>query len=447
MLRTLRLAAAALAAAVLLPAAPAFGSIHTVAPGETLWGIALSHGLSAGAVAAANGLSPEARVVAGTNLTIPALGATTTAAPAAAPGAAGAGGGVRVRWGDTLSALAARNGVSLARLAAANGLDPDRPLLAGTTLRLPGPAASAVSTAATPSPSRSSAPASAAGSTAPSASGATGSGGGLRVRFGDTLSEIAARNGVSLARLAAANGLDPSKPLLAGTTLRLPAQGGVGASAAPATATSAAPAPIGAYKVRPGDTLSELATRSRVPVAQMAFMNGLDPRKPLLAGTILKLPTGSPVVATTPPPQRTIVPAAPPVATGGRLSAAQIGSIAAQHGVPSSLATAIAWQESGFNNGMLSDANARGIMQMLPGTWDWVQANLARARLNPSSPEDNVKAGSLYLAQLLRDTNGDPAMAAAAYYQGLSSVRRIGMLPETRRYVANVMALRARFGG
>ena len=40
-----------------------------------------------------------------------------------------------------------------------------------------------------------------------------------------------------------------------------------------------------------------------------------------------------------------------------------------------------------------------------------------------------------------------PSMAAAAYYQGLASVQRIGMLPETQRYVANVMALRSRFGG
>jgi soluble lytic murein transglycosylase-like protein len=86
-------------------------------------------------------------------------------------------------------------------------------------------------------------------------------------------------------------------------------------------------------------------------------------------------------------------------------------------------------------------------MQVMPGTWEWVQSNLSRTRLDPSSPADNVRAGSLYLAQLLRETNGDPAMAAAAYYQGLSSVRRIGMLPETRRYVANVMALRGRFGG
>jgi soluble lytic murein transglycosylase-like protein len=86
-------------------------------------------------------------------------------------------------------------------------------------------------------------------------------------------------------------------------------------------------------------------------------------------------------------------------------------------------------------------------MQILPGTWSWVQANLTRGRLDPASPADNVRAGSLYLAHLLRETRGDPALAAAAYYQGLSSVRRIGMLPETRRYVANVLALRGRFGG
>ena len=38
-------------------------------------------------------------------------------------------------------------------------------------------------------------------------------------------------------------------------------------------------------------------------------------------------------------------------------------------------------------------------------------------------------------------------MAAAAYYQGLSSVRRVGMFPETQQYVDNVLALRSRFGG
>ena len=117
------------------------------------------------------------------------------------------------------------------------------------------------------------------------------------------------------------------------------------------------------------------------------------------------------------------------------------------NGAPASLATAIAWQESGFNNAMVSAANARGVMQVLPGTWDWVQQNLALRKLDPANPIDNVGAGVLYLGRLLRETGGDPAMAAAGYYQGLASVRRIGMLPETQRYVANVLALRGRYGG
>jgi soluble lytic murein transglycosylase-like protein len=275
--------------------------------------------------------------------------------------------------------------------------------------------------------------------------------GGLRVRLGDTLSGLAARHGVSLGRLAAVNGLDPAGTLLAGTMLRLPPAGAAtGAGAAPgAGASASAPPALGAYTVRRGDTLSALASRSRVPLAQMAQMNGLDPGRPLLAGTVIKLPTGSPLAgsAATPAPRPAIVPAAAPLPSPGRLTAPQVASIAAQHGAPGSLAAAIAWQESGFNNAMRSSANARGIMQILPGTWDWVQANLSRSRLDPASAEDNVRAGSLYLAQLLRETGGDPALAAAAYYQGLSSVRRIGMLPETRRYVDNVLALRARFGG
>ena len=62
------------------------------------------------------------------------------------------------------------------------------------------------------------------------------------------------------------------------------------------------------------------------------------------------------------------------------MSAAQIGQVAAAHGVPASLAEAIAWQESGFNNNLVSDANARGVMQILPGTWSWINSNLALSR-------------------------------------------------------------------
>ena len=96
---------------------------------------------------------------------------------------------------------------------------------------------------------------------------------------------------------------------------------------------------------------------------------------------------------------------------------------------------------------MVSSANARGVMQVMPGTWDYVQDNLASRPLDPDSAVDNVHAGTLFLRQLLRESGGDPEIAAASYYQGATSVREDGMLPETRRYVDNVMALRSRFGG
>src|SRR3954451_18897487 len=213
------------------------------------------------------------------------------------PGAPALGATHLVTPGETLSGIAAANGLSTGAAPAANAMSPPAFAISGTRLTIPAPGSVATApVAATSAPSTAAAP----------------TGGGLRVRWGDTLSAIAVRNGVSLARLAAVNGLDPSRPLLAGAPRLLTASGGAGESAAPAATPTAAPAPIGAYTVRPGDTLSDLAVRSRVPMAQMAFMNGLDPKKPLLAGTVIKLPTGSPVTATAPAPARTLAPAAPP---------------------------------------------------------------------------------------------------------------------------------------
>src|SRR6185436_5996619 len=131
----------------------------------------------------------------------------------------------------------------------------------------------------------------------------------------------------------------------------------------------------------------------------IASMNGLDPNGVLLAGTVIKLPTGSPAPAgaSEPAPATTRVPQAAPYASSGRVSSADIAAVASRNGVPASLAAAIAWQESGFNNAMVSSANARGVMQVMPGTWSYVQQNLADRALDPSSATDNVHAGVLYL--------------------------------------------------
>ena len=284
------------------------------------------------------------------------------------------------------------------------------------------------------------------------------------VNPGETLWSIAASRNLTTRTVAAYNGISEDANVVLGTQVKVPtvAEGAAALAALGSTervlrspgmtvvATPAgAPRPQGAYVVRPGDTLTGLAAHSGVPVAQMAYMNGLRPTARLLIGTVIKLPAGAPAPpqASAPLPAARIVPKANPIPTAGRLSADRVSQLAAQHGAPGSLATAIAWQESGFNNALVSSANARGIMQVMPGTWEWVQQNLAAAPLDPRSPEDNVRAGSLYLARLMRETGGNARLAAAGYYQGLSSVRERGMFDDTKRYVDNVLALRARFGG
>jgi soluble lytic murein transglycosylase-like protein len=283
---------------------------------------------------------------------------------------------------------------------------------------------------------------------------------------GETLWSLAAAQNMTTRAFAAANGLPENANVVLGSTIKLPTVGeaAVALQSAPAatataasTSTSAAsgtatpstgPAPLGGYTVRPGDTLSGLAAQSGVSVTQMAYMNGLNPTAFLISGTVIKLPTGAPTPANAAEPApAAVVPAASPNPTSGTVTSGDIATVATRNGVPASLSSAIAWQESGFNNAMVSSANARGVMQVMPGTWAWVQQNLAKRQLNPNLPIDNVGAGVLYLGHLLAETGGDQELAAAGYYQGLDSVRRIGMLPETRQYVDNVMALRARFGG
>jgi len=267
---------------------------------------------------------------------------------------------------------------------------------------------------------------------------------------GETFWSIAAANNFTTRSLAAANGLPETANVVLGQTIWIPSEGEAASalSGGAAQGGSAAPEPMGAYTVQPGDTLSAIAARSGVGVSQLAWMNGLDPERYLLSGTPLKLPTGAaPAPAPASAPAPAAVPDAAPHPTPGFVTPGEIGATASAHGVSPSLATAVAKQESGFNNGLVSSANARGVMQILPGTWDWIQGNLTSTPLDSYSAQENVHAGVMYLGRLVRDTGGDEAAATAAYYQGLGSVRRSGLFPETQRYVADVMALRRQYGG
>ncbi len=390
------LLALAAAAALASPAGADADLLHKVAPGESLSSIAAADRISITALAGANRLRPDARLLAGALLRIPPPG-TGIRRPAASPPKTTSH-RYTVRPGDTLSGLAARARVSVSRLAALNHLRPNALLIAGAVLTLPG--APATRAAATPTL------------------------GSHVVAIGDTLSAIAARAGVSVSRLAALNHMRVDGVLIAGANLSVPATASSGLAAAASTVS---------YQVAPGDTLTSIAAHAGISVPGLAEMNGISQDALLLAGATLTVPATL---------------AGPPYPTPERVTSAQVEQVAADSGVPGSLAAAIAWQESGFNNDLVSSAGARGVMQILPSTWDWIQNTLTpQSPLAPASAIDNVRGGVLFLHSLLHATEGDERLAAAGYIQGLGSVRRNGMFAVTAQYVSDVMALQPQFGG
>src|SRR5579884_3285856 len=289
---------------------------------------------------------------------------------------------------------------------------------------------------------------------------------------GETLTSVAATDGLSISALAAANGLSTRAELIAGTVLEIPPQTAYTEAGTPAVAQSSGVAePVsttsssatgagGGYLVQPGDTLTAIAERDGTTVSELAALNGLDPEGILYAGSTLTLPaagsagsaeyvsTSSSAAAAEGQPVGSAAEGTPsegPFPTPENVSGSEIASIAGSNGVPAPLAQAIGWQESGWNNDVVSVDGAVGVMQILPGTWNWIQRTLtAGTPLSPYSAADNVRGGSLLLHSLLAATGSD-SMAAAAYYQGLSSVQEHGMYADTQQYVNDVMSLESRF--
>ena len=99
--------------------------------------------------------------------------------------------------------------------------------------------------------------------------------------------------------------------------------------------------------------------------------------------------------------------------------------------------------ESGGQEQAVSRAGALGLMQLMPGT--------ARALgVDPRDPARNLEGGIKYLAQMADRYDGDLEKALAAYNAGAGRVDAHGgipPIPETQRYVKNVMALYRRYSG
>src|SRR5437868_12415436 len=101
------------------------------------------------------------------------------------------------------------------------------------------------------------------------------------VQPGETLWSIAAANNFTTRALAAANGVSENSNVILGSQIKIPSvseaaealQSGTPLSSSSSSTTGAPP--LGAYTVRPGDTLTSIAARSGVAMQAVAAMNGV----------------------------------------------------------------------------------------------------------------------------------------------------------------------------
>ncbi len=246
------------------------------------------------------------------------------------------------------------------------------------------------------------------------------------VRPGEGFYAIAARYHVGAASLARKNGLRLTSVLVPGQRLRLPAGARAG-SPAPAGAR-AAPAPAAAvHVVRPGEGFFVIAAHWSVSPWELARVNGLALESVLVPGQRLRLPAGA-------RPAGGLAPA------GREAVRAAIDRWSAVYGVDARLSRALAWMESGFQPDVVSNVGAIGVMQLLPETWEWVDAILI-GRATPRTYDGNVQAGVRYLKWQLEYFDGDVDLALAGYYQGARAVRERGIFDDTKQYVSVIRQL------
>lgn len=235
---------------------------------------------------------------------------------------------------------------------------------------------------------------------------------------GETLSTIALHHGVSLASLAAANGISDPDFVMSGRLLTVP----------PSQGSST-------YEVRAGDTLSEIALRVGTAPAVLARLNNLTDPDHVRVGQELRTAGADPVT----------LPASVQARPDRAALVDDFRIWAATYDVPPDLLMALAYVESGWQFDVVSSAGAVGVGQLMPDTVDLVRTVLLPGvALDPLDPEDSVRMAARYLRYLRHRTDSwDDAVGA--YFQGLAGLRRDGRRPATDTYIAAVSANRGLF--
>ena len=130
--------------------------------------------------------------------------------------------------------------------------------------------------------------------------------------------------------------------------------------------------------------------------------------------------------------------------------AEEIKEAAEEFGLSKALVKSVVWAESGFDRRATSAKGAKGLMQLMPETFDMCSSVLGINGADIYDVNASLRCGCYYLSLMLDKFDGDESAALMAYNAGEKNAKRFlageEVFPETQNYIRRISRAQKVYG-